>query len=76
MQQAEKTAVSPPFPSATTMLHASLFVLGFSLIFIIGWGGAATLLGQLFGELKTIIARIGGIVIIAFGLFGFLSGYV
>lgn len=58
------------------MLHASLFVLGFSLIFIIVWGGAATLLGPLFGELKTIIARIGGIVIIAFGLFGLLSGYV
>ena len=69
MQQAEKTAVSPFSQRYTTMLHASLFVLGFSLIFIVGWGGAATLLGQLFGELKTIIARVGGVVIIAFGLF-------
>lgn len=28
-----------------TFYHAVLFVLGFSLIFIVGWGGATTLLG-------------------------------
>jgi cytochrome c-type biogenesis protein len=48
--------------------HAFVFVVGFSLVFIIGWGGAATLLGQLFITYKSIIARIGGVVIIAFGL--------
>jgi cytochrome c-type biogenesis protein len=49
-------------------IHALAFVLGFSLIFIVGWGGSITLLGQLFITYKTIIAQIGGILIIAFGL--------
>ena len=48
--------------------HALAFVMGFSLIFIIGWGGAATLAGQLFGSYKAILGRIGGVVIIIFGL--------
>jgi len=69
MEQTQATAIPTLTERYTTMLHASLFVFGFSLIFVIGWGGAATLLGQLFGELKTIIARVGGVVIIAFGLF-------
>jgi cytochrome c-type biogenesis protein len=49
-------------------LHALAFVFGFTLIFVIGWGGATTLLGQLFVTYKTWIARIGGIVLIIFGL--------
>ena len=49
-------------------LHALLFVLGFSLVFIIGWGGSVTVLGQLFGEYKRVIAQIGGVVVIMFGL--------
>lgn len=49
-------------------LHALAFVLGFSLIFIVGWGGAATLAGQFFGSYKIIIGKIGGLVIIGFGL--------
>jgi len=52
----------------TTFLHAVLFVLGFSLVFIVGWGGAATTLGRLFGQYKVIIGQIGGVVVIAFGL--------
>jgi cytochrome c-type biogenesis protein len=43
-------------------------LLGFSLIFIVGWGGATTLLGHLFRANKLLIARIGGVVIIIFGL--------
>lgn len=50
------------------MLHALAFVLGFTTIFVIGWGGTATLLGQLFGQYKTTLARIGGVVVILFGL--------
>ena len=42
--------------------------MGFSLIFVVGWGGAATILGQLFSEYKLLIARIGGLVVILFGL--------
>ncbi len=49
-------------------LHALFFVLGFSLIFIIGWGGAATLLGRAFGSSKALIGKIGGVVVILFGL--------
>src|SRR6266496_1598532 len=49
-------------------LHALLFVAGFSLVFIVGWGGSVTVLGQLFGTYKRVIAQIGGIIVIMFGL--------
>jgi cytochrome c-type biogenesis protein len=49
--------------------HAVFFVLGFSLVFIIGWGGAATLFGQVFGSYKSVIGKIGGVVVILFGLY-------
>ena len=48
--------------------HALLFVLGFSLVFTIGWGGAATVLGQVFGQYKYTLGRIGGVIVILFGL--------
>ena len=64
--------VNPRFPSQTErlkiFLHALLFVLGFSLVFVIGWGGSVTALGQLFGAYKQVIAQIGGVVVIMFGL--------
>jgi len=43
-------------------LHAFLFVLGFSLVFVTGWGGSVTALGQLFVAYKRVIAQIGGVV--------------
>lgn len=49
-------------------LHALTFVASFSLVFVVGWGGATTVLGQLFGSYKSIIARIGGVLVILFGL--------
>jgi cytochrome c-type biogenesis protein len=49
-------------------LHAIAFVLGFSFVFVIGWGGAATILGQVFVTNKIWIARIGGVLLIIFGL--------
>ena len=52
----------------TTLAHALAFVTGFSLIFIVGWGGTATLAGQFFGEYKDVIARFGGVIVILFGL--------
>ena len=51
-----------------TFLHALAFVGGFSVIFIVGWGGAATLFGRIFSTYKTELAQIGGIVVIVFGL--------
>ncbi len=53
---------------ALVFLHALTFVFGFSLIFVIGWGGAATLLGRAFGQVQDLIAKIGGVIVIAFGL--------
>ncbi len=49
-------------------LHALLFVLGFSFVFIVGWGGATTFLGSLFSMYKPAIAKFGGFVVILFGL--------
>jgi cytochrome c-type biogenesis protein len=67
-----QTVLSPTTPSISrrlaTFLHAVLFVLGFSLVFIVGWGGAATTAGRLFGQYKTVIGQIGGVVVIGFGL--------
>jgi len=64
--------VSPPLPSQTErlkiFLHALLFVFGFSLVFVIGWGGSVTALGQLFGAYKRVIAQFGGVIVIMFGL--------
>ena len=61
-------AVSIQNERLKVFLHALLFVAGFSLVFIVGWGGSVTLVGQFFGAYKRIIAQIGGIVVILFGL--------
>ncbi len=48
-------------------LHALLFVAGFSAIFM-GLGVSATFLGQLLREHQVWIARVGGAVVVLFGL--------
>jgi cytochrome c-type biogenesis protein len=48
--------------------HALLFVLGFSLVFTVGWGGAVTVIGQMFGQYKFALGRLGGVIVILFGL--------
>lgn len=50
-----------------TIAHGFAFVLGFSLVFILT-GVAVSTLGALLNDLKPWIARIGGVVIILFGL--------
>ena len=50
-----------------TMTHAILFVVGFSLIFIL-LGASASFLGQFFRAYEGWIARIGGVIIILLGL--------
>jgi cytochrome c-type biogenesis protein len=57
-----------PTSRIRVFLHALIFVASFSLVFIVGWGGASTVLGQLFGAYKSIIARVGGVLVILFGL--------
>jgi cytochrome c-type biogenesis protein len=66
----EKVSSSIPYQNdrLKIFIHALLFVAGFSLVFIIGWGGSASLLGQLFGTYKRMIAQIGGLIVIMFGL--------
>jgi cytochrome c-type biogenesis protein len=60
--------VSPQNDRLKIFLHALLFVAGFSLVFVVGWGGSVTVLGQWFGIYKRVIAQIGGVVVIMFGL--------
>ena len=50
------------------MIHALLFVAGFSLVFIL-LGASATALGTALRFYKDWIQRIGGVLIIAFGLY-------
>ena len=52
-----------------TFTHTILFVVGFSIIFIIGWGGGATAIGQVFVSYKSLLSRVGGVIIILLGLF-------
>lgn len=50
------------------ILHASLFVIGFSLIFIL-LGASATAVGSAFRAYKDVIQQAGGVLIILFGLY-------
>lgn len=49
------------------MVPALFFVSGFTVVFILG-GASASLIGQLLVQYETWIARIGGVIIIVFGL--------
>ncbi len=68
MKQPTDNNAPPSKRKLLVLSHAALFVLGFSVVFVVGWGGAATLLGNVFGAYKTVLAQIGGAVVIAFGL--------
>jgi cytochrome c-type biogenesis protein len=50
------------------LVHALLFVLGFSLIFL-ALGASATLLGQVLIAYRSWITRIGGVLVLVFGLY-------
>lgn len=68
----QQSTAAPPRSSIEeryqTFFHAVLFVLGLSLVFVVGWGGAATIFGRVFGEYKVLLARAGGVAVILFGL--------
>jgi len=65
-------AVSEKAPKLSQRLtifgHALLFVAGFTVVFVVGWGGAITLVGEVFGRYKIFLAQVGGAIIILFGL--------
>jgi cytochrome c-type biogenesis protein len=50
-----------------TFSHGLAFVIGFSVIFI-ALGAAASYIGSLLYDLRTTIAKIGGVVVVIFGL--------
>ena len=52
----------------TALIHSLLFIAGFTLIFL-ALGAAATVLGQVLGYYRGWISRIGGVLIIVFGLY-------
>lgn len=50
------------------LTHATFFILGFSVIFLaLGW--TASLVGQLFWTFQVPLRRLGGVLVIALGLF-------
>jgi cytochrome c-type biogenesis protein len=51
-----------------TLIHALLFVAGFSIIFL-ALGASATLLGRLLITYRVWISRVGGVLVLAFGLY-------
>ncbi|HET7010430.1 MAG TPA: cytochrome c biogenesis CcdA family protein [Anaerolineales bacterium] len=50
-----------------TFSHGLAFVLGFSLVFVL-LGAAASMIGAILYDLRTWLAKIGGIVVVIFGL--------
>ena len=52
----------------TALVHSLLFVLGFSLIFL-ALGASATLLGRLLVTYRVWISRVGGVLVLIFGLY-------
>lgn len=51
----------------TTFYHGVAFVVGFSLVFV-ALGATASLIGSILFDLRTWIARVGGAIVIIFGL--------
>ena len=51
----------------SVMLHSVMFILGFSIVFIL-LGAIATSLGQLTRQFYPILTRVAGVIIILFGL--------
>ena len=51
----------------TALVHATLFVAGFSFIFV-ALGAGATAFGQLLREYRVWIARLGGVLMVVMGL--------
>jgi cytochrome c-type biogenesis protein len=60
-------AAARPTARPRPLIHAVLFVLGFSLIFV-SVGAVVSWIGQLVFDLREPLARIGGVVVILFGL--------
>jgi cytochrome c-type biogenesis protein len=62
------TAEEVPQSRVYVFMHAVCFVGGFTLIFILLFGLPATYLGETLNQYSEYIARLGGILVIVFGL--------
>lgn len=61
------SANSGKFDRLLTLSHGVAFVLGFSLVFV-SLGVATSALGNLLYDLRPILTKIGGVVVVVFGL--------
>ena len=52
----------------STMLHALLFILGFTIVFVL-LGATATAIGRLLIQQRLWLTRVGGLLVILFGLY-------
>jgi cytochrome c-type biogenesis protein len=64
----ELTAGERSATRRAVLVHGVLFVLGFTLVFVI-LGASATFLGSLFAYASRWVERIGGILLVVFGLY-------
>jgi len=67
------SASAPPRVRRLTIIHSLAFILGFSLVFV-ALGATATVAGQFLREHQDSLRRIGGVLIILFGVY--LTGLV
>jgi len=64
---ATKSGDTPRASRMQAFTHGVAFVLGFSLVFIM-LGLAASAVGQLLYDIRPVIAKVGGVVVVLFGL--------
>ena len=50
-----------------TLSHAALFVLGFTLVFVL-LGASASLIGRWLFDFKVVLQRVGGVLLLTFGM--------
>ncbi|MBX6366031.1 MAG: cytochrome c biogenesis protein CcdA [Gemmatimonadetes bacterium] len=68
MTYEELTGRDPQRARRAVLVHGGLFVLGFTLVFL-ALGASATLLGSLLRVYGAWLGRIGGVLLVAFGLY-------
>ncbi len=66
-QMVSNAAVQFQISRRRTFLHGLAFVLGFSIVFVT-LGAAASAIGQALYDMRRILTRVGGIVVVIFGL--------
>ena len=54
-------------PTSVVLVPSVLFVVGFSLVFV-ALGASASVLGQFLSEYRSVLMRVGGVLVFAFGL--------